>query len=83
MEVICLDDTVAKLLHPTVWLAQGIVAAYEQLVKLYISVYARVTMREMINLFSLRIYEYAEAMRGVIRGSSSQPLYFAATSLMV
>lgn len=65
-------DTVAELLHPTVWRAQSIVAGHAQLIKLYIALDSSVTIWKMARLFSLCIKEYAEEVRDVIRGHQTQ-----------
>lgn len=68
-----LADTVSKLPHPTVWRTHDIVETPNQLVKLYLELDARVRIKELVNLFSLRVYKYAESLKSVFRDHRSQP----------
>lgn len=47
--------TVTELLHLTVWSAHDTVPAHIQLVKLYLELDARLTIQDLVHLFSLRV----------------------------
>lgn len=80
VEVFWLAAAVGELLHPYIWRAKDIIRAYTQLLDILLELDARMKTRELVRLFTLRVHEFAEAMRGVLRGNRFGPPDFSIVS---